>query len=73
MSLASADMKNDIESMVLSIGLGTTTAPALEIPFPDGKFGRDFYLAWAPGEESATFKWLHPQSSDDLEIAHLSS
>ncbi|KAI2495724.1 hypothetical protein MHU86_18783 [Fragilaria crotonensis] len=67
-SLASADVNNDNNVVA---GLSTTTAPAPEIPFSDGKSGRDFHLTWATGDESATFKWQRPRSSDDPEIARL--
>ena len=69
-SLASADVKNEIKIKGTSAGFGTATAPALETPLSEGKSGRDFYLSWAPGNESATFKWLRPRSSDDPEMAH---
>jgi hypothetical protein len=67
-SLASADVNNDNNVVA---GLSTTTAPAPEIPFSDGKSGRDFHLTWATGDKSATFKWQRPRSSDDPEMARL--
>ena len=75
-SLASADVKNDITlkgASTAALGThGTTTSPTPEIQLSGGKSGRDFILTWAPGNESATFKWQRPRSSDDLEMAHLS-
>ena len=41
-SLASTEVKNNIKMKETSAGLVTTTAPALQIPFSNGKSGRDF-------------------------------
>ncbi len=76
MSLASADVKNDIKlkrANTAALGThGTTTSPTPEIQLSGGKSGRDFYLTSAFGNEAATFKWQRPRDSDDLEMAHLS-
>ena len=72
MSLTSADVNNDVKVKRTRTGFGSTTAPAPEIQYSDGKSGRDFYLTWAPGDESDTFKWQCPRSSNDPEFAHLS-
>ena len=63
-SLASADVKNDIKIKGTSAGFGTAIASALETPLSEVKSGRNFYLS--------TFKRLRPRSSDDPEMAHLS-
>ena len=71
-SLASADVKNDIQSKGSGPGNGPLTAAQLDTPLSGRKSGRKFELTWSVGNEGATFIWNRPRPSDNLEMAHLS-
>ncbi len=71
-SLASADVKNDIQSKGSGPGNGPLTATQLDTPLSGRKSGHNFELTWSVGNEGATFIWNRPRPSDNLEMAHLS-
>ncbi len=70
-SLASADVKNDIKLKDRVLGTLSPVAAPLETQATGGKSGRHFSLTWARGDKFATFKSTRPRPSDDLEMAHL--
>ena len=70
-SLASADVKNNIKLKDRVFDTRSPVIVPLETQPTGGKSGRHFYLTWARGDEFATCKWSRPRPFDDLEIAHL--
>lgn len=75
-SLASADLRNDIKLKANRMG-GEDSAEADEahIPSAGSTAGRHFNLTHSPivdGGAGIKFQWHRPRSTDNLELAHLS-
>jgi hypothetical protein len=70
-SLALADVKNNIQLKGSGPGNGPLTAAQLDTPLSGRKSGRNLELTWSVGNEGATFIWNRPYPSNNLEMAHL--
>ncbi len=70
-SLASANVKNNIKSKDRVLGTCSPVTAPLKTQATGGKSGRHFYLTWARGDEFTVFKWTRTRPCHDLDMAHL--